>query len=219
MYGVLVVAALVTGCSSSGSAPGTAPTTASTTPSASPTGAALPAGVHDLPAAEERMSPGRYTFTPFEPQVVFRVGKGWEAGHELVEFFDIWYGEDTTFGFANPDFVAGADGRVDVAGLPPREVVEVLATNPDFVEHHIVGRVDVGELSGPAIEFRSREGGEIFGGPEGEYHTVQQSVRALIVALDVDGEIVLAMEMSLHPPHAAHRRLIETVADTVRFTP
>jgi hypothetical protein len=165
------------------------------------------------------MAPGRYTFSPFRPTVTFRVPDGWEAGHEIAEFFDIWYGEDTTLGFANPDFVTGDHGRVDVADLSPDEVLETLSGNPDVTSYRLLGPEAIGDERGPAIAFRTREGGELFGGPDGEFHTVPRSVRGLIAALDVRGEIVLVMQMSLHPPHAVHRRTIQTVAETVRFTP
>jgi hypothetical protein len=163
------------------------------------------------------MAPGVYTFTPFEPAVTFRVGTGWGAGHDHTQFFDIWREPGAALAFARPEYLVGADGRVDVSELTPRRVLDTLAGNPRVTRHQLIDAVPVGDRTGPGLELRMREGGHLFGISDGEFDTVPRTVRMLIVAVRVHGEIVLVMHSSLQPPHAEHRRLTSEVAETVRF--
>jgi hypothetical protein len=209
--------------------PETEPTTgASTAPSTSksppPTSTAAvgsptpsaetPVGLLEVVGEGTPLEPGRYTYSPFEPRVTFRVGQGWEGGHTLAEFFDVFHGEDMAQGFARPAFVAGPDGRVDTEGLSPDRAMRALAAVP-AVRPSSDHRATVGGLRAVGFSFSAPEGVELFGGPEGEF--VSGEGRLRVMAVDVRGDLVLLVTLSLRGSHARNFALGDRLLRTVQF--
>jgi len=181
----------------------------SSTPSAGP-----PSGLREVVGEGTPLEPGRYTYSTFEPRVTFRVGPGWEGGHTLAEFFDVFHGENMAQGFARPAFVAGPDGRVDTDGLSPGRAVEALAAVRG-VRPSSDHRATVGGLRAVGVSFSAPEGVELFGGPEGEFVSGEGRIR--VMAVNVRGDLVLLVTLSLRGSHARNFALGDRLLRTVRF--
>jgi hypothetical protein len=205
----VVVAGLVgTGCSASA-------TDASQLSSRSPAPAAR-STVASLPATLSALQPGRYTFRAFHPRVTFSVTAGWEVGHRHHDMFDIWQGDFVGLAFARPTYVIGRHGHVRTAGLGPDGFLSELANNPGVTHPVRVGRVTVGNRSGPALDFRTLDGYAIFGVSDGAFHPGSAHLR--VVAMKTAGAIIVVMETSVVPPHHQHMLTIRHVEQTVQFS-
>lgn len=187
---------------------GTGPSSPS--PSVSPSPAAVRAFVGDGVALE----PGRYRYDAFEPAMTFEVGTGWVGGHMHDEFFDVWRGRRAVVAFARPRFVQGDDGRVPVHGLDAREALEAIASIDDLEPSPIITTTVDGR---PAIELRARSRGgvKLFGGDEGTF--IPNPGHHRIVALDVDGTLVLIYAQIMGEPGGRLEPVVQDVIDSVRF--
>jgi hypothetical protein len=190
----------------------------SATKSAEPSGTTVSGVAQEIPPGETEMEPGEYTFSRFEPEVTFRVGHGWQTGHQRAEFFDVWNGTDALVGWARPEFVIGRGGRrIATAELTAAAAIEAIAANAYVVSAARPRDAAIGGVSGTSLEFRTRLGGELFGGQEGAFATAPRSARFRISAASPSGQLVLLLQVSLRPPHEANLRLTQTVARTVEF--
>ena len=71
----------------------------------------LPVGTRALPATEGRaLSAGTFIKEDFQPNPVFRLGRGWHMGHDIAGFFDVQQRPNT------PDVIAIQFARVYSAG-------------------------------------------------------------------------------------------------------
>jgi hypothetical protein len=210
------VVALAVACSTAGSPDPGASAAGTPSGSGTPSASATPSlDARELEGDGVRLEPGRYTNGGFSgPPLSFAVGgPGWVGGHVLAEFFDVQR-EAVLLGFADPSFVVGAEGDVDVEGLSPRDVIETLATN-SLLE---AGRVRSTDIDGrAAFEVRGRPAVsvELFGGDEGSFRAEPGSVR--LSAVEVDGEIVLVVVSVWRPQPDRVRRAIDALISSVRF--
>jgi hypothetical protein len=160
------------------------------------------------------LEPGRYTYDRFEPSMTFEVGPGWIGGHVLPEFYDVQREEGALVGFARPTFVMAADGEVDVDGIDAREALEAIVSL-DALEAGPVGRTEIGGHDTVQVRTSSETGVELFGGDDGSF-TVEAG-RHRIMAIDVDGALVLVIEHIWAEPRAPIEPLTQAVIDSVRF--
>jgi hypothetical protein len=184
--------------------------TPSPSPSVSPSLGALE--VEDGAALE----PDRYAYSGFSgPRMTFEVGPGWVGGHVLAEFFDVQReAGGVLLGFADPTFVVGAEGDVDVEDLSPQEAIVAIASNP-LLEAGRVGSTTIGGRSAFTVRGRPTTSVELFGGDEGAFSAEPGSIR--LSAVDVDGELMLIVVSVWRPQPARVRRAIDALIASVRF--
>jgi hypothetical protein len=157
------------------------------------------------------LEPGRYRFSPFDPPLTFEVAAGWEGGHTHVEFFDVWYGEDVSVGFARPAFVNGVDGPVEIGRLTPRGVLDTIAGRGFEVSD--VASTTIGEVPALEMRFRVEETTALFGGPEGELN-IEPRFAQRAITLDVDRTLVVILVQTVGP---APEDAIDALLSSVRF--
>jgi hypothetical protein len=160
------------------------------------------------------LDPGTYTYQPFEPRVTFALGEGWEGGHTLPEFFDVWRGHRVAVMFARPGFFLDANGQqVDSPGLTPEDALRLLRTRgassraPSMV-------LDGTEV--PSIVLRNDRQTELFGGPEGAL-TADPGFRNRIAAVEVDGALVLVIVSAKTPLATDDRHAVAEMVGTISF--
>ena len=218
VWAAAVLLVTYVGCDGSDPPPSTQPTRQ---PTAEPTQGDA---AQELPLGSSiALDPGRYTFSDFEPSVTFEVPGGWETGHQNEDFFDVWHsspGEEppveAAVAWARPAFIVGNDGRVATDDLSPREAVETLASNP-YVTAGRISDVTLDGYEGSSVSFEARRGGELFGGADGAFGSDNAHFR--VAALEVEGALVLVLEISLRGPHDVHLQLTDGVWRTSTLAP
>jgi hypothetical protein len=119
---------------------------------------------------------------------------------------------EVAVGFMHPESVIGADGERSTEDVAPRAAIETLATNP---------RVDAGPITTRSIdgreafeiELRTERGAELFGADGGTF--APEPGRHRFLAFEVDGALLVILELIHHQPHAEAERLSEDVVDSV----
>jgi hypothetical protein len=206
-----IVLALSVACTSEGtrepetSTPGT------------PSGSPIPSnGIARFEGDGAPLEPGRYAFDSFSgPPITFAIGPGWIGGHIHAEFFDVQRDAGgVLLGFADPTFVVGAEGVVEVEGLNAEDAVGRFAANPPFVG----GSVRSATIDGrEAFEVRGmpETSVELFGGDDGTFTVEPGSVR--LIAVDVDGRLMLIVGSVWPEQRDRVDRLIDGVIASVPF--
>lgn len=188
------------------------PRPSSPSASPSPSGVILPFDGEGAP-----LEPGRYAYGAFSgPPMSFAVGAGWVGGHTFPEFFDVQREEGSVLlGFADPTFVVGADGRVDVQELGAADALGTIATNPPFAGGK-VRSVTIDDRPASEVRGSPETSVELFGGDEGSFTVEPGSVRLLAVEIDGDVALIVASTWSGQPNGVD--LLIDGVISSVRFT-
>jgi len=184
---------------------------------ASPSVVPTIAGATRLPGSETPLRPGTYAFTGFEPSLSFRLGTGWESGHELDDFFDVAHVQHpaVVVVFADLGFVYDGQGvRRDVAAMTPGEAAAVLAANP-VLGAGPVTPTKVGGVEGAAVELTPRGGQHIFG--RTVTYTVLRSRSYRLTFLETPGSMLVIMAVAIHRPPDATFALAKQVMDSVEF--
>jgi hypothetical protein len=200
---VPLVGAVLTSCGG-GIGPGTTPATTSV----------APPSVRPFVGDGTSLEPGRYRYDAFEPAMTFAVGPGWVGGHVHAEFFDVQREEGVLLGFARPTFVMGRDGAVDSGRLGALDALRAIAS---------IRGVDTDPVATTAIdgrrafEIRTRSAGavELFGGDEGTF--TAEAGRHRVIALEVEGVLVLVIQHIWADDPASLEPLVQAVIDSVRF--
>jgi hypothetical protein len=207
----VVMLILSVGCTTPAPAARRATETGTTSGPASSSAAVLPFEGEGAP-----LEPGRYAYEGFTgPPITFAVRSGWVGGHMIPEFFDVQREADgVLLGFADPTFVVGGEGAVDVADLTAHDAIASMASNPSF---H-AGSVRPGTIDGrDAFEVRGslETSVELFGGDDGSFTAEPGSLRLL--ALDVDGRIMLIVVTVPEEQSPRVERAIDRVIASIRF--
>jgi hypothetical protein len=207
---VAVVLAFSVACSGSADRPGTS---TPLTPSGSST---TSNGTEPFEGDGAPLDPGRYAYDSFTgPSISFAIGPGWLGGHTHPEFFDVQReAGGVLLGFADPTFVVGAGGEVEVEGLSAEDAAGTIAANPPFVG----GSVRSATIDGhDAFEVRGMPEGstELFGSDDGTFTVEPGSVR--LIAVDVDGRLMLIIGSVWPEPRDRVDRLMDGVIASVRF--
>jgi hypothetical protein len=208
---LVVVLALSVACSSEGT--GEPETSTPPTPSAS---SSPSKGISRFEGDGAPLEPGRYAFDSFTgPPITFAIGPGWIGGHTHPEFFDVQReAGGVLLGFADPTFVVGAEGVVEVEGLSAEDAVGRIGANPPFVG----GSVRSGTIDGrEAFEVGGmpETSVELFGSDDGTFTVEPGSVR--LIAVDVDGRLMLIVGSVWPEQRDRVDRLIDGVIASVRF--
>jgi hypothetical protein len=176
-----------------------------------------PSGSREIQGEGAALTPGRYTFSPFEPRVTFEVGEGFEGGHTNAEFFDVFHGETSALAFASPSFVtARAGGRLETADASPEEVVAALRAG-NGLEDVRTATMTIGTEIVDAVEGRGRKDGfPFFGGPGGEFGIVKGDGYR-IAPLEVEGKLVLVMQLATEPPFERAFAATDPILPTIDF--
>ena len=99
---------------------------AATAPPPSPTPDVDAAGTVQEFVGEAPLEPGRTRYSVFDPPFTFVVPEGWAGGHDHVDFFDIWNGEDLVIGFGRPTAIPGSGEPVPWDPLTPKRALHLL---------------------------------------------------------------------------------------------
>ena len=162
------------------------------------------------------LDPGRYAYDSFTgPPLTFAVGPGWIGGHTHVEFFDVQREEGgVLLGFADPTFVVGAEGIVEIDGLSAEEAVGTIAANPPFVGGS-VRSVTIDGREGFEVLGMPETSTELFGSDDGTFTVEPGSVR--LIAVDVEGRVLLIVGSVWPEPRDHVDGLIDGVIASVRI--
>ena len=190
------------------------PVATSVAPSPSPPPPSVPAGATPMPATETKLEPGMYSYPGFGPGLTLRVGKGWMAGHQVGDFFDVDR-PDAVVVFAAVGFVYDEQGvRRTVDGMSPHDAAATLAANHDLGAGP-VQPATIGGVQGTSVELTPRAADNIFG------RTVVYSVatdRAYRVAFVREGgQLLVVMAVAIHRPPTKAFAEAEPVIRSVRF--
>ena len=162
--------------------------------------------------------PGRYAYDGFDPPLSFAVGEGWIGAHMSSVYFDVMQLDgdavELAVGFMHPDSVFGSVGARWTDDLTTRGVLETLASNPGVRAGPISTRA-VGGREAFEIQLRTERGARLFGAGDGTF--IPDPGRHRVLALEVDGELVVIVELIHRRPHVAAERLTEGVVDSVLF--
>ena len=162
--------------------------------------------------------PGRYAYEGFDPSLSFVVGEGWVGAHMSSVYFDVMQLDgdavEVAVGFMHPDSVFGSVGARWTDDLTTRGVLETLASNPGVRAGPISTRA-VGGREAFEIQLRTERGARLFGAGDGTF--IPDPGRHRVLALEVDGELVVIVELIHRRPHVAAERLTEGVVDSVHF--
>jgi hypothetical protein len=208
----LVVALLLSAaCASEG--PNDPETSTPQAPPASPTPSN---GISPFQGDGAPLEPGRYAYDSFTgPSISFAIGSGWVGGHTHTEFFDVQReAGGVLLGFADPTFIVGAEGDFEVEGLSAEGAVGRIAANPPFVGGPVRSLTVDGR---EAFEVRGmpETSMELFGSDDGTFTVEPGSVR--LIAVDVDGRLMLIIGSVWPEPRDRVDRLIDGVIESVRF--
>jgi hypothetical protein len=208
---LVIVLALSVACSSEGTREPETSTPPTPSASSSPS-----KGISRFEGDGAPLEPGRYAFDSFTgPPITFAIGPGWIGGHTHPEFFDVQReAGGVLLGFADPTFVVGAEGVVEVEGLSAEDAVGRIAANPPFVG----GSVRSGTIDGrEAFEVGGmpETSVELFGSDDGTFTVEPGSVR--LIAVDVDGRLMLIVGSVWPAQRDWIDRLIDGVIASVRF--
>jgi hypothetical protein len=181
----------------------------------SPEVASPPAGPMQIRGEGAKLAPGLYTYREFTPALRFTLKAGWEGGHLLPEFFDVFHPK-AIVAFAHPSVLADADGAlVSAGGLSPREALDLIAAHPRIdAEPLAEGEIDGHPAS--VLEFSAPEGEDLFGGTAGTFGASAE-VRYRMYALDVADKLVLVLAQARGEPWGEGFKLADEVLETVRF--
>lgn len=162
------------------------------------------------------LDPGRYAYDSFTgPPITFAVGPGWVGGHTHPEFFDVQRAAGgVLLGFADPTFVVGTEGVVEIDGRSAEDAVSTIAANPPFVG----GSVRSATIDGrEAFEVRGmpETSTELFGSNDGTFTVEPGSVR--LIAVDVEGQVLLIVGSVWPERRDQVDRLVDGVIASVRF--
>jgi streptogramin lyase len=162
------------------------------------------------------LAPGRYAYDGFDPTLSFAIGPGWVGAHMSSVYFDVMQLHGTSVevavGFMHPDSVIGSDERA-ADELAPRAALEVLGTNPRVRAGPITTRTIDG-YEAYEVELRTERGAELFGSADGG-NFVPDPGRHRFLALEVDDELLVILELIHRQPRAEAERLTEEVVDSV----
>ena len=116
-------------------------------------------------------------------------------------------------GFADPTFVVGAEGIVEIDDLSAQDAVGTIAANPPFVGGSvrsvmIDGRQAFEVLGMPETSM------ELFGSDDGTFTVEPGSVR--LIAVDVEGIVLLIIGSVWPEPRDRIDELIDGVIESVR---
>ena len=177
----------------------------------------VPSGPREIEGEGGSLTPGRYTFSPFEPRVTFEVGEGFVGGHTNAEFFDVFHGEASALAFASPGFVRDRGGsRLETADASPAEVIAALRAGNALEDVRTV-TMRIGSEVVDAVEGRGRKDRvPLFGGPGGEFGIVKGDGYR-IAPLEVEGKLVLVMQMATEPPFAQAFAATDPILSTIHF--
>jgi hypothetical protein len=172
-------------------------------------------GVEPFEGDGAPLDPGRYAYDSFTGRpITFAVGPGWIGGHTHPEFFDVQReAGGVLLGFADPTFVVGAEGVVEIDGRSAEDAVSTIAANPPFVG----GSIRPATIDGrEAFEVRGmpETSTELFGGNDGTFTVEPGSVR--LIAVDVEGRLLLIVGSVWPEPRDQVERLVDGVI-AVRF--
>lgn len=193
------------------------PRAAGTSTSGAASGSATPSnGTEPFEGDGAPLDPGRYAYDSFTgPPITFAVGPGWIGGHTHPEFFDVQReAGGVLLGFADPTFVVGAEGVVEIDGRSAEDAMSTIAANPPFVG----GSVRSATIDGrEAFEVRGmpETSTEFFGSNDGTFTVEPGSVR--LIAVDVEGRLLLIVGSVWPEPRDQVDRLIDGVIASVRF--
>lgn len=173
-------------------------------------------GVEPFEGDGAPLDPGRYAYDSFTGRpITFAVGPGWIGGHTHPEFFDVQReAGGVLLGFADPTFVVGAEGVVEIDGRSAEDAVSTIAANPPFVG----GSIRPATIDGrEAFEVRGmpETSTELFGGNDGTFTVEPGSVR--LIAVDVEGRLLLIVGSVWPEPRDQVERLVDGVIASVRF--
>lgn len=165
------------------------------------------------------LAPGRYAYEGFDPSLSFAIGRGWAGGHMSPMYFDVAQLDGRSFeigvGFMHPDSVIGSEGERPAEGLSPREALAILSSNPGVAAGPITRRTIDGHEA-YEVGLRTERGAELFGSADGG-NFVPDPGRHRFLALDVDDQLLVIVELIHRRPHDAAARLTEGVVDSVLF--
>jgi hypothetical protein len=171
-------------------------------------------GPQDIVGEGTPLEPGAYTFSPFEPAVVFELGDGWEGGHTNPEFFDVWRGMRVAVMFGRPGFLLRGDERVPTDELTTDEALQILREQNDTSSRAPALVLDGQTV--PSVIVRSSAQTELFGGPGGTF-TADPDFRNRIAAVDVDGTLVLVIVSAKTPMELEDRLAVTEMLGTIRL--
>ena len=162
------------------------------------------------------LDPGRYAYDSFTgPPITFAVGPGWIGGHTHPEFFDVQRETGgVLLGFADPTFVVGAEGAVEIHGRSAEDAARTIAANPPFVGGS-VRSATIGGREAFEIQGMPETSTELFGSEDGTFTVEPGSVR--LIAVDVEGRLLLIVGSVWPEPRDQVDRLIDGVTASVRF--
>jgi hypothetical protein len=127
----------------------------------------------------------------FDPPFTFVVPEGWSGGHDHVDFFDIWNGQDVVIGFGRPTAIPGPGEPVPWDRLTPRRALRLLgqiAPSPGPISQTVVaGR--------PALEmlFAVDRKTHLLTFTGGAEFNVEPPWRQRAIAFEVDGTLLLIL--------------------------
>lgn len=186
---IALVLVALTGCSSAATSP-----RSSTQPSRSPD--VETETVQEFVGEGAPLEPERTRYSVFEPPFTFVVPEGWSGGHEHVDYFDIWNGEDLVIGFARPSAIPTSGGSVAWDPLTPNRALRLigeLGAEPS--------RIAATEVDGrPALEmsFSVDRRTHLLTFGAGDFN-VEPPWRQRAIAFDVGGALMLILVQRMAP--------------------
>ena len=167
-----------------------------------------------MPTSEVGLEPGTYAYPGFVPALTLRVGRGWTAGHQVGDFFDVDR-PDAVVVFAEVGFVYDEQGvRRPADGMSPHAAAALLAANRDL-RPGTVEPATVGSARGFSVELAPRRPDNMLGRTVVYLAATDRSYR--VTFLRVDGTLLAITAVAIHrPPEQAFSRA-EPVIRSVRF--
>jgi hypothetical protein len=208
-WGATLVLLLAVACAGEGPTRVAQPPAASSQPPATTDG-----GAQEIAGEGTPLDPGTYTFSPFDPAVVFELDDGWEGGHTNPEFFDVWRGMRVAVMFGRPGFLLRGAERVPTSELTTDEALQILRD-----QNESSSRAPALVLDGqtvPSVIVRSSTQTELFGGPGGTF-TADPDFRNRIAAVDVEGTLVLVIVSAKTPMELEDRLAVTEMLGTIRL--
>jgi hypothetical protein len=197
--------------------------TAAPTPTA-PSAAATPRPTSGarLPASQQVVPPGTYTWDEFTPHLILVIAEPiWQVGHRHAEYFDLFpVGSDPLagpgIGFGRFDSVHGPNGPVPMTDAAA--VVAALERNP-LVRVERLGPASFAGLTGLTVDLHvTAQQTPLLDGRGGTFHADPAWVTRYQF-LDVDGGVLTVSVMGHDDRLAADLALAEEVLAGVRLAP
>ena len=163
------------------------------------------------------LAPGRYAYEGFGPSLKLRDRPRW-AGGTFADVLRRGAARRTVLRdrgrFMHPDSVIGSEGKRPAEGLSPREALAILSSNLEVAAGPITRRTIDGHgrtrsSSAPNVARSSSAPPTAATFPDPGRHR--------FLALDVDDQLLVIVELIHRRPHDAAARLTEGVVESVLF--